>query len=223
MHQYLENVNVSGYDVCGSARVNGFDRRKQRKKESIRRAAVELFRAHGFKRVSIGEIAQKADVSPVTIYNYFGSRAALVQDVVKAQFLGLLERLRAIIQGEGAFPEKIEALVFDKTRTAEEFQGEMAETLFSSDPEMRRFVETVWRRDVNELTAELFEEGRRQGYVSGGISQEALILYLEMLRRGAAASSEELAAIGGNVRFFRELNHLFLYGMMGRKDGSRDS
>jgi AcrR family transcriptional regulator len=201
--------------------VNGFERRKQRKKESIRRAALELFKAHGFKRVSIGEIAHRADVSPVTIYNYFGSRDALIQDVVKGQFLDLLERLRAIIRGEGTFPEKIEALVLDKTEVAGAFQGELTQTLLSGNPEMQRFVETVWRRDVDEMTAELFEQGKRQGYVSEEISQEALVLYLDMLRRGASASSEELAAFGGNVRFLRELNHLFLYGMMGRKDGKR--
>ena len=201
--------------------MNGFERRKQRKKESIRRAALDLFKAHGFRRVSLNDIAQKAGVSPVTIYNYFGSRDALVREVVKEQFLSLLQRLRAITDGKSGFPEKIEALVFHKTEAAGEFQGELAQTLFNTDPEMKRFVETVWRRDVTRLTVDLLEEGKREGYVDKEISQDALLLYLKMLRRGAAASSEELAAIGSNVEFYRELNHLFLYGMMGSKGERR--
>lgn len=50
--------------------MNGFERRKERKKESIRQAAMQLFMEHGMRKVSIGEIADKAGVSQVTIYNF---------------------------------------------------------------------------------------------------------------------------------------------------------
>ncbi|MBM4448805.1 MAG: TetR family transcriptional regulator, partial [Chloroflexi bacterium] len=40
--------------------MNGFERRKEQKKDSIRQAALELFQAYGFKKVSINDIAQKA-------------------------------------------------------------------------------------------------------------------------------------------------------------------
>ena len=53
--------------------MDGFNRRKEQKKESIRRAALELFKVYGFKKVSINDIASKAGVSQVTIYNHFGS------------------------------------------------------------------------------------------------------------------------------------------------------
>ncbi|MGD9143634.1 MAG: TetR family transcriptional regulator, partial [Dehalococcoidia bacterium] len=37
--------------------MDGFERRKEQKKENIRRAAIELFQNHGFKKVSISDIA----------------------------------------------------------------------------------------------------------------------------------------------------------------------
>ena len=95
--------------------MNGFERRKEQKKESIRRAALELFKAYGFKEVSMSDIAGKAGVSPVTIYNHFGSKEKLVHEVGKIQFLGMIRKYRAIIDGEGSFPEKLETIIFDKT------------------------------------------------------------------------------------------------------------
>ena len=198
--------------------MNGFERRKKQKKESIGRAALELFRTYGFKKVSVHDIAQKAGVSPVTIYNYYGSRNALVNTVVKELFMNLLERFRSILQGEGSFAEKLEAIVFDKTEIAGQFHGELAQTLFQSSPNMKRFVDSVWRRDVAELTIDLLEEGRRQGYVDAELSQEALLAYLEIVRKGVSASPDLLAGGEPVAGFYRELNHLILYGMVGKKD-----
>ena len=198
--------------------MNGFERRKEQKKDSIQRAALELFKVYGFKKVSINDIANKAGVSPVTIYNHFGSKDELVRKVVKAQFLSMLEKYRAIIDGESPFLEKLETIVFDKTEIASQFHGELAQTLLQNDPEMKQFIDTLWQRDVNQMTIDLLEEGKRQGYVNLETSQEALLLYLELFRRGVSASPDLLADMEPNVTFFRELNYLFLYGLMGRKE-----
>ena len=197
--------------------MNGFKRRKEQKKESIRQAALELFKVYGFKKVSISDIAHQAGVSPVTIYNHFGSKDDLVRDVVKSQFQSMIEKYRMIIDGEGSFPEKLETIIFDKTQTASQFRGELAQTLFQNDPEMQQFVETIWQRDVIQLTFDLLEEGKKQGYVSTEISQEALILYLQILRSGVSANTELLTKREFNLEFMRELNNIFLYGLIGKQ------
>jgi len=197
--------------------MNGFERRKEQKKESIRRAALELFRVYGFRKVSMNDIANKAGVSPVTIYNHFGSKEKLVREVVKAQLLGMIGKYRAIIDGEGSFPEKLETIIFDKTNIASQFQGELAQTLFKNDPEMEQFVETLWQRDVNQVTLDLLEQGKKQGYVSAELSQEVLMLYLAILRNGISASADLFVNMKPNIELFRELNRLFLYGLVGKK------
>ena len=198
--------------------MNGFERRKEQKKESIRRAALELFKVYGFKKVSMNDVADKAGVSPVTIYNHFGSKEKLVREVVKALFLNMVGKYREIIDGKGSFPEKLETIIFDKTDIASQFHGELARTLFQNDPEMKQFVETLWQRDVNQLTLDLFEKGRKEGYVNPELSQEALLLYLEILRNGVSANPDLLANIEPNLKFFRELNYLFLHGLVGKQE-----
>ncbi|MFC1962517.1 TetR/AcrR family transcriptional regulator [Chloroflexota bacterium] len=198
--------------------MNGFDRRKEQKRQSIRSSALELFTAYGFKKVSINDIAHKADVSPVTIYTHFGSKNELVREVVKTELQGMLERYREIMKGERPFPEKLKAIIFDKTKIAGQYQGEWIQAILQSDPELKRFIESFWQQEVVQLTVDFLSEGKTQGHVNLEMSQEALLLYLEIWRKGVFASADLLANIGQNVKLFSELNHLIVYGLLGKKE-----
>jgi len=198
--------------------MNGFKRKMKQKRESILRAALELFKVYGFKKVSINDIARKADVSQVTIYNHFGSKDGLVREVVKAQLMGILERAREIMKEDRPFPEKLETIVFDKTKIASQYRGELMQTAAQNDPEMRQWIDSWWQSDVNQITVDLLEEGKRQSYINTQQSEEILILYLEILRRGVFASPDLLANLEPDVELYRKLNHLFIYGLMGKRD-----
>ncbi len=57
-------------------------------KDSIKRAAQELFRKFGYHKTSVNEIAKKAKIAKATIYKYFDSKEAvlhvLLMDYIKA-------------------------------------------------------------------------------------------------------------------------------------------
>ena len=198
--------------------MNGFKRMKEQKKWVILQAALELFKIHGFKKVSISDIARKADVSQVTIYNHFGSKDGLIREVVKALLLRILEKAREIIREDKSFPEKLEAIVFAKTKIASEYHGEWMQAAIQSDPEMRNWIESWWERDARQVTIDLIEEGKRQGYIHTQQAEEAIVLYLEILRRGVFASPDLLANMRPDLELYRELNHLFIYGLVGKRD-----
>lgn len=195
--------------------MNGFERRKEQKKESIRRAALELFQTYGFKKVSINDIAQKAGVSQVTIYNHFGSKDELVRDVVKNLFYGMVSKYRDIIKEGTPFPEKLEAIVFDKSELIGKFHGELTQTALSQDPEMRQFVASIWQGEINQLLIDLFADGKKQGYISLDLSQEAILTYYEILRQGMYNSPHVQAKLENNPKLIRELISVFTYGLNG--------
>ena len=62
--------------------MDGYERRRQNKKNAILKAALELFSMYGYNKVSVAEIARKASVSQVSIYNYFNSKENLKQELL---------------------------------------------------------------------------------------------------------------------------------------------
>ncbi|HEX78862.1 MAG TPA: TetR/AcrR family transcriptional regulator [Dehalococcoidia bacterium] len=198
--------------------MNGFELRKERKRESIRHAAMELFGTYGFGKVSIKDIARKAGVSHVTIYNHFNSKEELVNDVVRTEIERLVEKSREIIDSESDFLEKMNLIRFSKVGLASRYNGEVMKAAINNSPETYEYIDKLWREKINKLLVELIEEGRRKGYISSDISQEAMLLYFDMIRAGAFASVETLDRIKIDAKLADDLNRLFLYGLIDKKD-----
>jgi AcrR family transcriptional regulator len=78
------------------------ERKKAATRQSISDVATRLFEEHGFERVTVAEIAEAADVSVKTVFNYFGSKEELFFD--REDEL-LQEMLRALHErGPGVSP-----------------------------------------------------------------------------------------------------------------------
>ncbi|MFC1846596.1 TetR/AcrR family transcriptional regulator [Chloroflexota bacterium] len=197
--------------------MNGFEKRKERKKEDIRHAAIELFSKYGFGRVSVNDIAREAGVSHVTVYNHFGSKEKLVYDVIQTEIDRLMERSREIIRGDLPYMEKLEGIVFNKADLASHYNGEMMKEALRNSPQMYKYINDLWQNETNQLVIELVEEGKELGYINKEISQEAIAYYFEMIRAGAFASSEMLSKIKIDAKLARDLNNLFLFGLIEKK------
>ena len=198
--------------------MNGFERRKEQKKDSIRRAAIELFRNYGFEKVSVFDIARKAHVSHVTIYNHFGSKEELVRDVIKTAISGLVDVSRSVIESDRPFLEKLELIVLNKVETAGQYRGELMRTLIRDNPSMQQFVESLWTQEIEWLIHELVDEGKKLGYIDKELSWEAVWCYFEIIRRGALAGADSLGSVKVDDKLARDLNHLFLYGLVSKKE-----
>src|SRR5580658_10627891 len=70
------------------------ERKKRRTRARIADAAVVMFARKGFEAVSVADVAQAAEVSEQTVYNYFSTKEALVLDEAEA----FAERFRAMVR-----------------------------------------------------------------------------------------------------------------------------
>ena len=59
-----------------------------------------MFVANGFAATSIDEIARRAGVSKGTVYLYFPTKEALFQEMVRAEFLPLFDRLSGLVTAD---------------------------------------------------------------------------------------------------------------------------
>ena len=161
--------------------MNGFERRKEQKKENIIRAALDLFVQYGFKKVSINDIAVKANVSPVTIYNHYSNKDSLVFEVIRYQLGSMMESYKKIIYGNGTFPEKIQEIVFNKVEVASQFRGELAPMTLRDNNVYKQPIYEEFEQETMKITLDLFEEGKREGYIAKNISEQTLIIYFDIL------------------------------------------
>jgi len=197
--------------------MDGFDRRKERKKDSIYQAAIELFKAFGFRKVSIADIASKAGVSPTTIYNHFGTKEGLVRDVIRRLLDETVHKYWAIMDSDRPFLERLNLIIFDKTELSRQYEGELVQAVASDDPAVQEYVESMYKEAVKRM-AVFFREGKRLGYVNPDVSEEATLLYFDILRRGFLAHPEVFQSPEHNAELVRDLASLYLYGLMGKRD-----
>ena len=85
-------------------------------KDSIKRAAQELFRKFGYHKTSVNEIAKKAKIAKATIYKYFDSKEAvlhaLLMDYIRVSVDELMH-LQAPDMGE---EEQLNSLIMKTCR-----------------------------------------------------------------------------------------------------------
>jgi len=188
----------------------------ERNKERILQAALELFQVHGIKKTTTGDIAQKAGVSPATVYNHFGSKEELVRAAVKYFLRRTAADFGEILNGKLSFMEKMERVLSYKSNMLGQYQGDFMQTIISEDPEIRHFIDSVYLKEIRQMVVDFYEEGKRQGYINPELSTETIMRYMLIIRSGMAAESTLSEDPGHNRRMMQELTPLFLYGLMGK-------
>lgn len=101
------------------------ERKKQRTRESLLRAALKLFTTQGYEHTTVDEIAAAVDVSQRTFFRYFAGKedaAFAVQEMTERHFVAAvrarpaheapMEALRqAVLEGWDAIRETVESAV----------------------------------------------------------------------------------------------------------------
>ena len=82
------------------------ERKKQRTREAIVAAALQLFEERGFDQTTIADIAEAADIAPRTFFGYFPSK----EDVVFADFPETVEALSARLDDRADDETAIDAI-----------------------------------------------------------------------------------------------------------------
>jgi AcrR family transcriptional regulator len=75
------------------------ERKKRERRDAIARHALALFAAQGFDSVTIREIAEAADVSEPTVFNYFPTKESLVFHQDQAREAAMIEAVRERAEG----------------------------------------------------------------------------------------------------------------------------
>lgn len=195
-----------------------FPHQKETKRQKILKAAVHLFGStHNFNKVSIEDIAREAHVSPTTIYNNFGNRDSLIIEVIKQISLDSIEAYRSIIRADMPFPEKIRLSMDRKTKAAKELDWNVIEKMVSQDVKLAEFAAEINENETKPMLFELIEDGKQQGYIEPNLSNEAIMMYLEILQESGTAFFRLVEAQRDNLKVLQDFNRVLFYGFMNKE------
>ncbi|MBP1948467.1 TetR/AcrR family transcriptional regulator [Virgibacillus litoralis] len=191
--------------------MDGFQRRKERKKDTILFAALTLFKDFGIKKVSVTEIADQANVSQVTIYNYFGSKDDLIHAVMVYYLEEIWRDYEILLDSNLSYDKKIKQIIFKEGEIA----NQISETFFKEFMTYYKadsYINDYYTNKVVPRMIQFFDEGKRLGYVNPNISNDAIFFYIQMFMEYMQREEVNTKMLS----LTEDVITLFFYGIFGK-------
>ena len=193
--------------------MNQYQKTTEKKKQAIIQSALQLFKEKGFKETSIKSIAEVAEVSPVSIYNYFGSKDNLVALCVNDLFEEITQQAEDILKSNLDFKTKLNqafSLCQEKMsqQISEYFQDKLVEdSVFST---LLTKAITAKKRDIYRAYIKL---GKEEGAIAEDLSTDLILNVMDALN-GMGNQLDHSDNLETEVD---QIHQIFLYGIFGKK------
>jgi len=120
------------------------ERKKVETRDALTAAAHQLFRERGFDAVTVDEIAAAANVSPRTVFRYFGSKEAILFGDQGEQLRLVRDAIASRPTGEPVMVALREAVIDVTQRTAAQREMQLTRARFAaSGPTAAAYAKTV--------------------------------------------------------------------------------
>ena len=193
--------------------MNQYQKTTEKKKQAIIQAALQLFKEKGFKETSIKSIAEVAEVSPVSIYNYFGSKDNLVALCVNDLFEEVTQQAEDILNSDLDFKTKLDhAFALCQKKMSQQissyFQDKIVEdSVFST---LLTSAITAKKRDIYRAYIHL---GKEEGLIAKDLSTELVLNVMDALN----GMGNQIADSDNLETEVEQIHQIFLYGIFGKK------
>lgn len=193
--------------------MNQYQKTTEKKKQAVIQAALRLFKDKGFKETSIKSIAEAAEVSPVSIYNYFGSKDNLVALCVNDLFEEITQQAEDILNSNLDFKTKLDhafALCQEKMsqQISDYFQDKLVEdSVFST---LLTKAITAKKRDIYRAYIKV---GKEEGLIAEDLSTELILNVMDALN----GMGNQIADSDNLETEVEQIHQIFLYGIFGKK------
>ena len=193
--------------------MNQYQKTTEKKKQAIIQAALRLFKEKGFKETSIKSIAEVAEVSPVSIYNYFGSKDNLVALCVNDLFEEITQQAEDILKSNLAFNTKLDqALDLCQEKMSQQISDYFQDKTVR-DPAFSSLLTkaiTAKKRDIYRTYINL---GKEEGLIARDLSTELILNVMDALN----SVGNQLAHSDNLETDVKQIHQIFLYGILGKK------
>ncbi|MGE5605924.1 MAG: TetR/AcrR family transcriptional regulator [Bacteroidota bacterium] len=197
--------------------MDGFEKRRNDKKEIIIQTALELFNKYGFEKVTMTEIAEKAHVSKVSIYNFFESKDNLRRIIIKDILDESLEETKMLVEKECNFMNKMRKYLENRIIHGVQYNMEFFFDGVERDPVLRQYLDD-FNIENKQLIASLIQEGKKIGYFSADISDTAIEIYIDIFYNYFLHNRKIRPTLERDPKLAEEINLLFLDGLIRHRE-----
>ncbi|TDF92937.1 TetR/AcrR family transcriptional regulator [Paenibacillus piri] len=196
-------------------KLDGFTRRTKEKMKNIEEATISLL-IKAPDDIKISDIANKANVSQVTIYNYYGSKEKLIEAAVLRLTREQIQWFEQLIEADMPFKEKLKQFLSFKKQTAGQYG--IYKLAFQSS-KADEFLTDVYTQTLH-LFMKFIQSGRQSGYIRESVKDETLLFYLRMIERSISHLEQDLAAISDYELISEGIIDLLFYGIFIQKENT---
>src|SRR5215467_5516600 len=148
--------------------------------DALRERIVEQARGHffrhGFRSVSMDDLAAELAISKKTLYAHFASKIALLEAVLADKFAGVEAKLNDTVQ---AYPHDFSAalheLLANMQRELDEIKPPFVRDMRQKAPHVFKSVERQRADLIERFFGKLFNEGQRTGMVRKDLPAKVII------------------------------------------------
>jgi len=181
----------------------------------ILEAAQELFFKHGFKRISIEDICNKAEVSRRTFYVYYENKTNLLMKLLEQINEVNSQEINAINNSNLSFPEKLIRMTNYNIAQLEKITPEFLADIH--DPSFVEIKESYLERKKHwqKWTYAFLANAQKQGEIRANLDIE----FFQRFMNYAIASyqDEKIRKLyPDHALFMRKISDLLFYGILGK-------
>jgi AcrR family transcriptional regulator len=124
------------------------------------------FFAHGFRGVTMDDLAGELGMSKKTLYSRFNTKMALLDAVIDEQFRRVGADCARIISSKGVeFPAALREFLACTQRHTQEIQPPFIKDMRQEAPQIFQKVQRLRRAHLQRYFGELMRRGRRTGFI----------------------------------------------------------
>ncbi|MGF7184605.1 TetR/AcrR family fatty acid metabolism transcriptional regulator [Desulfitispora alkaliphila] len=135
------------------------------KRELILEAAIKIYAQKGFQQSKIEDIAQEANVGKGTVYEYFGSKKELFEEMIKQSIEHYSSSVESQVRCASNSEESLKLAVKGHIEFCLEYR-DMAQVFFHDhswvDSEFTKWLMEMWEKKMVSIKA-ILEEGIEKG------------------------------------------------------------
>ncbi len=153
---------------------------RSRKRDPNRQRIVDAARihffSHGFRSVTMDDLAEELGISKKTLYAYFPGKFDLLEAVLADKFASVQATLKEITRARPRdFPATLQALLAGTQRELDEIKPPFVRDMRQKAPEVFKVVERRRAALIQRYFGKFFIEGQRAGMVRKDVPGKLMI------------------------------------------------